>query len=219
MGSVIGDVLPLAVGVAVSPIPIIAAIVMLLGRHARTTSICFAVGWVAGIVAAVVVFVLLGGVIDPGDGSSARSGWIKLVLGVALLAVGLRQWRSRHADAATPTWMHAIDEMRPLAAVGIGFALAAANPKNLVLCAAAGVTIGTGVLSAGGEAVTITVFAILAATTVVLPVVAYQVAAQRLRDPLDKLKGWLQANNATVMAVLVLVIGATLIGKGIGAVS
>jgi hypothetical protein len=33
------------------------------------------------------------------------------------------------------------------------------------------------------------------------------------------LKVWLQQNNATVMAVLVLVIGVTLIGKGIGGLS
>jgi maltodextrin utilization protein YvdJ len=36
-----------------------------------------------------------------------------------------------------------------------------------------------------------------------------------MRGPLDRLKAWLQQNNATVMAVLVLVIGVVLIGKGI----
>ena len=38
----------------------------------------------------------------------------------------------------------------------------------------------------------------------------------RLRGPLDELKEWLQAHNAAVMSVLLLVIGAVLIGKGIG---
>lgn len=33
--------------------------------------------------------------------------------------------------------------------------------------------------------------------------------------PLDVLRAWLQANNATVMATLILVIGVVLIGKGI----
>ena len=42
MGSVIGDLLPLAVGVAVSPIPIIAAILMSLSKRAGSTSVGFA---------------------------------------------------------------------------------------------------------------------------------------------------------------------------------
>jgi hypothetical protein len=46
-------------------------------------------------------------------------------------------------------------------------------------------------------------------------VIAYAVAKQKMRAPLDAAKAWLQANNATVMAVLILVIGAVLIGKGI----
>ncbi len=218
MGSVLGELLPLAVGVAVSPIPIIAAILMLLGRHARTTSIGFAVGWLVGIVVAVVVFVALGNAVDIG-GSSSGTGWVKIALGGVLLVVGLRQWRSRDAESATPKWMSAIDEMRPLTALGIAFALAAINPKNLVLCAAAGVTIASGALSASGDVVAVAVFALLASTSVVVPVVGFQVAAARLRGPLDRLKSWLQANNATVMAVLILVIGIVLIGKGIGAAS
>lgn len=217
MGSVIGDLLPLAVGVAVSPIPIIAAILMLLGRHARTTGLGFATGWLVGIVVATVVFVTIGGAVGSQDSSS--SGWIKVGLGVALLGVGIREWRNRNAEASTPKWMSAIDRLRPFAAMGIGFALAAVNPKNLVMCAAAGITIGTADLSVGSEIAAVALFSVLAATTVVIPVVAYQVAAPHLRDPLARLKVWLEANNATVMAVLILVIGVALIGKGIGAMN
>lgn len=216
MGAVIGDLLPLAIGVAVSPIPIIAAILMLLGKHARTTSLGFAGGWLAGIVVATTIFVFLGGAIDSDDGPSTAAAWIKLGLGLLLLAEGVREWRGRTASAATPTWMSAIDEMNPVTGFGIGFALAAINPKNLIMCAAAGVTVGSGSLGASGEVVAVVVFALLAATTVMLPVVGYQLAAQRLSAPLEHLKEWLEANNKTVMAILILVIGVALIGKGIG---
>lgn len=218
MGPVLGELLPLVVGVAVSPIPIIAAVLMLLGRHARTTSIGFAIGWLVGIVVAVAVFVALGSAVDL-DESSSSTGWVKIALGVVLLAVGLRQWRSRHAESATPKWMSAIDEMRPVTAMGIAFALAAINPKNLVLCAAAGVSIASGALSMPQDVIAVAIFALLASTSVVVPVVGYQLAAARLREPLDRLKSWLLANNATVMAVLILVIGVVLIGKGIGGAS
>ncbi len=212
MGAVIGDVLPLAVGVAVSPIPIIGAILMLLGRHARTTSVGFAIGWLAGIVTATVVFVLIGG---SAGGGSTLTGWIKLALGVLLLLEGAREWRARGGDVSTPKWMAAIDDMKPPTAFGLGFALAAINPKNLMMCIGAGVTIGAAGLTSGSVAVAVAVFAVLAGCTVIVPVVAYQVAAQALRAPLDRLKEWLQANNTAVMATLFLVIGVVLIGKGI----
>jgi len=34
--------------------------------------------------------------------------------------------------------------------------------------------------------------------------------------PLESLRKWLQDNNATVMATMILVIGAVLVGKGVG---
>ena len=49
-----------------------------------------------------------------------------------------------------------------------------------------------------------------------IPVVGYAVVKERMRHPLDELKAWLQTNIAAVMTVLLLVIGADLIGKGIG---
>ncbi|MFW0793564.1 GAP family protein [Gordonia sp. CPCC 205515] len=214
MGSVIGDLLPLAVGVAISPIPIIAAILMLLAKNARATSIAFAVGWLAGIVIATVIFVLVGGAVDDTAGSSGVS-WIKLVLGVLLLLLGVRQWRGRE-DTSAPKWMAAIDTMKPLAAIGIGFALAAINPKNLMMCIGAGVAIGAGALPAGQTAVCVLIFALLAAITVLIPVIGYLVAADRLRVPLENLKEWLQAHNHAVMAVLFVVIGVMLIGKSLG---
>ncbi|NDK91789.1 GAP family protein [Gordonia desulfuricans] len=218
MNTVIGEILPLAVGVAVSPVPLIAAILMMLGTRARSTSIGFGVGWVAGILVATVIFVIVGGAISTDDGASSTTGWIKLALGIVLLADGLRQWRTRDADAGTPAWMRAIDEMKAPAAAGIGFALAAINPKNLMMCIGAGIAIGAADLGTGQLIGTIAIFVALAASTVLVPVIAYLAAADRLRDPLDHLKAWLEANNKTVMAVLILVIGAVLVGKGIGGI-
>ncbi|MEP9392997.1 GAP family protein [Gordonia sp. VNK1] len=214
MGPVIGELLPLAVGVAISPIPIIGAILMLLGKHARTTSVGFALGWVAGIVIATVIFVLLGG--GASSGSDA-AGWIKLGLGILLLAEGIREWRARSGAQSTPKWMSAVDEMKPLTALGLGFALAAINPKNLIMSAGAGVTIGGAELSGASTSIAVVVFVLIAASTVLIPVIAYQVAADALRGPLDRLKEWLEANNKTIMATLILVIGVVLIGKGISA--
>jgi len=115
--------------------------------------------------------------------------------------------------------MAAIDDVTPVKAVGLGFLLSAVNPKNLLLCVAAGVTIAGGGLDTGQEVIATAVFVVIAVSTVVVPVLGYALAKERMAHPLDELKVWLQQNNATVMAVLVLVIGVTLIGKGIGGLS
>ncbi|HEY7814210.1 MAG TPA: GAP family protein [Nakamurella sp.] len=112
--------------------------------------------------------------------------------------------------------MAAIDRMGFGQALGLGFALAAINPKNLLMAVAAGVAIGSGGLGVGGDVVAIVIFTVIAASTVVVPVIAYAVAKERMREPLAKAKAWLEENNSTVMAVLLLVIGVTLIGKGLG---
>jgi predicted tellurium resistance membrane protein TerC len=64
--------------------------------------------------------------------------------------------------------------------------------------------------------VVVAVFTVIAASTVLVPVVGYLIAADRLRGPLDALRGWLARENAVIMAVLLLVIGVSMLGKGIG---
>ena len=222
MNGVIGDLLPLALGVAISPVPIIATILMLLAPQARGTSIGFLVGWVAGIVVAVTVFEVIAATAGLDDGSSSSSSttaWIKIVLGVLLLLFGVRQWRRRPKAgevADLPKWMTAIDSFTLVKALGLGFLLSAVNPKNLLMCVAAGSAIGSAGLDTGEVVGAIAVFTVIAASTVAVPVIGFLVAHERLRRPLDELRTWLQANNVAVMSVLLLVIGVVLLGQGIG---
>jgi threonine/homoserine/homoserine lactone efflux protein len=221
MGSVIGEILPLAVGIAISPVPIIAAILMLLSPKAKGASVGFLLGWITGIVVAIVVFTLLSSVLPAQDesGSSPVRGVIKIILGALLLFLALRQWRGRPAEgeqATMPKWMSAIDSMTAGKALGLGFLLSAVNPKNLLMAISAGLIIGGAGLAVGQTVVVIVIFVLLAASTVLIPVVAYLIASERLAGPLDRLRAWLVNNNATIMAVLLLVIGVAVIGKGIG---
>lgn len=217
MGTVIGEFLPLAVGVAISPIPIVAAILMLLSTNAGSTSTGFGLGWVVGIFAATGIVALLSGAFDTSDsdGSSGSVSWIKVALGVLLVVLAAKQWRDR-GDTSVPKWMQAIDRLSFPKAAGLGVVLAAVNPKNLLLCVSAGLVIGTGGLGTGEAVVTLVVFTVIAASSVLIPVVGYALAAQRLRQPLDTLKQWLQANNHQVMAIVLLIMGAAVIGKGLG---
>jgi len=219
--ALIGELLPQAVTIAISPIPIIAAILVLLSPRARTVATAFLVGWVAGIAVAVVVVSLLSSSIpaaDP-DASKPVAGVVKTVLGVLLVLLAVRQWRARPAPgttAAPPKWMAAIDSMTPVKAAGLAFLLAAVNPKNLMMAVAAGVTVGTSEASTGAVVWSLVVFVVIASLSIALPVVGFLVAGRRIAGPLGTMRDWLTANNATIMAVLFLVIGVTTLGKGIG---
>jgi hypothetical protein len=118
MGEAIGQVLSLAVGVALSPIPIIAVILMLVTPRARSNGPAFIVGWLVGLVVVGTVVLLIAGPTDASeDGEPAT--WVavlELVLGLLLVLVALKQWRGRpHEgdDAPTPNWMGAIDSFTP----------------------------------------------------------------------------------------------------------
>jgi len=220
--SLFGEMLPQAVTIAISPIPIIAAILMLLSPRARTVAPAFLVGWVAGIAVAVVVVTLLSSSIpaaDP-DASKPVAGIVKIVLGVLLLLLAVHQWRGRPQRGTTPAppkWMTAIDTITPAKAAGLAFLLAAVNPKNLMMAVAAGVTVGTSAAAGGTVVWSVVVFVVIASLSIGIPVLGFLVAGNRVAGPLENLRDWLTDNNATIMAVLLLVIGVTTVGKGIGA--
>ena len=221
MGHAIGDSLPLAIGVAISPIPIIAIILMLLSKRAGLNSTSFLAGWFAGIAVVLAIVVAVSASNNVGTSSDPATGvsWLKVGLGVLLLAVGFRDWRKRPKAGETPAlpkWLTTIESITPPKAGGLGLVLSAVNPKNLILLVGGGVAIAQGGATSGDKAVAMIVFIVVAVSTVALPVILNVTMGERAKTILDSLNNWLKTNNATVMAVLVLVIGFVLIGKGIG---
>lgn len=155
MGAAIGDILGLAAGVAVSPLPIVAMILMLATPRGRANGSLFGVGWLAGLSVLGAVVLLLAGPADASDDGdpAAWTGWLNLLLGVLALLLAARQWRGRPAEGAAPEmprWMAGLDKLKPGGALGLGALLSGVNPKNAGLTIAAAATIaGAGL--AGGE--------------------------------------------------------------------
>lgn len=221
MGPLIGTTLPVAIGIAISPVPMIAAILMLLSPRAKSTGVGFLIGWIVGIAVAVIVFAALSSILPAADPDATHPiiGVIDIVLGALLLLIGIRQWRSRPKDGDEPKlpgWMKAIDSMTALRGFVLGVVLSAVNPKNLLLAVSAGLAIGSSDVVLWQEAIVIVVFVLIAASSIIIPVVAYLLASASMARPLDALRGWLTDNNATIMAVLMFVLGFVVIGKGIG---
>jgi hypothetical protein len=224
MGEAIGNILPLAVGVAISPVPIIAIILILGTPRARTNGPAFAVGWVAGLtIIGTILLVLASG--NATSDSGAPATWtsvLKLAFGVLFLLMAARIWHGRPKpgqEAQMPKWMQAIDGFSAGKLLGLGALLSGLNPKNLALTAAAATEIAEAGISNGQEAVSLAVFVILGSLTILAPVAIYFLMGSRARDILDGLKSFMAAHNAAIMTVLLLVLGAKLIGDAIAGFS
>ena len=220
MGQAIGDILPVALGVAISPMPIMAVILMLMSAHGRGASVAFLLGWILGIAAVLtVVTLIIGPTTGSGDeGPSTAVSIIKIIVGAAALVLAFRQWRGRPRAGETPRlpkWMAAIDQVTAGKSFGLGVLLSAINPKNLTLCLTGGVAIGSVGLGPGQAAIAIAVFVLIGSCTVAIPVIGFLLARERVQPKLDELRDWLGVHNAAVMSVLLLVIGVTGIGKGV----
>jgi threonine/homoserine/homoserine lactone efflux protein len=216
----IGQVLPLAVAVAISPLPIVAVVLMLVTPRARANGPAFIVGWLGGlaVLGAILLAIASGG--DAND-DNERADWVsvlELVLGVALLLLSVKQWRGRPTDGEeppVPKWMGALDGFTAVKALAAGAVLSSVNPKNLLLAIAAAAQISQTAISGGEQVAAWALFVLVATAGVAVPVVIYFALGERAGPVLGSLKNWMARNNRAVMAVLLLVIGAKLIGDGI----
>jgi len=223
LGQAIGDLLPSAVGVALSPIPIIAVILMLATPRAKSNGLAFAAGWIVGlVVVSVIVLLVASGASDPNSGTSDGVNWVKVAIGVLFLALAFKQWRGRprRGEAAEmPKWMDTIDRFTALKSSGLGVVLSALNPKNLALTLAAAASIAQANLDTGDTTIAVAVFVVIASVSVLGPVLFYVLAPQTAAKPLDAIKVFMSEHNAVIMFVLFLVLGAKILGDGLGGIS
>jgi hypothetical protein len=115
--------------------------------------------------------------------------------------------------------MGAIERFTPAKSLGAGVVLAGANPKNLLLSIGAAAAIAQTGISGAEQAAAYAVFAVIGTLGVAAPVAIYFVLGARSRPILERLKDWMASNNAVIMAVLCLVIGAKLVGDAIAGFS
>ncbi|MFI2489041.1 GAP family protein [Promicromonospora kroppenstedtii] len=221
MGAAIGQSLPVAVGVLVSPLPIVAVVLMLVSERARANALAFVAAWFLAVLGVATATALLASAATPSGEPAAWRAWAKIGLGVLLLVLSVRQWRGRPRRGVSPPapgWMAAIEGFTPARSAGLAVLLGVVNPKNLLLVVSGGVAIAAAAPGDPGAAFgAALVFAVIASTGIAAPVVVYFAMGDRAARMLDDLKGWMIQHNAPIMAVLLLVIGAKMLGDGISA--
>jgi threonine/homoserine/homoserine lactone efflux protein len=219
LNDAIGGLLPSALAVALSPIPIVAVVVVLGAPRARTAGPAFALGWIAGLLCVSVIVVLLVGTGADSDGDDPGLDWFKIAIGILFLLMAAKQWTKRPKpgrEPETPSWMATIDSATPARAAVLGAALSGANPKNLALTLTAAASIAEAGLDSSDTAIAIAVFVALGSITVAGSVLFHLVAADRAARPLGAVKRFMSDNNAVVMMVVLLLLGAKLLGDGLG---
>ncbi|MFF7354895.1 MULTISPECIES: GAP family protein [Streptomyces] len=220
MGHAVGDVLGLAAGVAVSPLPIVAIILLLATPRGRLNGPLFALGWLLGLAALGAVMLAVGGTDGASDHKQPATwvGALKLALGVLLAVFGARQWRRRPKDASQaqlPKWMAAIDRFTPVKTLGLGLLLSAANLKNAPLTIAAAASISSAGIPVAQQIGALAIFVAIASLGVLAPLAVYLVMGERAQGILADWREWAARHNVAVMAVLFFVLGLKLLGDGI----
>jgi hypothetical protein len=218
MIAAIGASLPMSVGVALSPVPVAAVMVLMLTPRARINAPFFLVGWMLGILTVSAIILLLPGLETSQGGPTVFSGYVKIFLGCILLAMSIRRWRMRPAPddiVEIPPVLARLNEFGPLHSMAAGFLLSGVNPKNLILVIAGASTIGASPISAGPQLGALLVFTVIGSVTVAIPVFAHVLFRNPVEAVFGHWKKWLIRNNVSILASLFLMFAALLIGDGL----
>jgi len=215
----IGQLLPLALAAAVSSVPIMATILILLSDHRDEAAIPFLAGWVIGATTVLTLATLLAQS-APHTRPRQHETWVgavEIVIGMALVVVGivaLRRPRTADGSGSMPGWMDRIGSIRGRRAFGLGLALNV-RPKALLLVAAAGLLLRTASLGIEGTALVMAFFLMVATSTVVLPILFALAAPERMGPRLVATRDWISTNGPVVTAGVMLLTGGFLVYAGL----
>ncbi|WP_319446603.1 MULTISPECIES: GAP family protein [unclassified Mycobacterium] len=222
MGNAIGELLPLAVALAVGPLPIIAIMLILTSEGARSKGMAFAGGRLVGLILLVsAALVIFSAINDPTLGHRGHPSPVvsilRIVVGVVLIGLAARMWRRRGAESnGQPSRLvRRVDGLTVRGSFGMGLAVTAIDPASISIGILVGLDIASVRLPVLADVLFVVVFVLAATVTVTGPVLAYLAGGEAAQRRLTGLKGWLLANEKTVMMVLFVLIGALLIGRGI----
>jgi threonine/homoserine/homoserine lactone efflux protein len=202
-----------AVGVALSPLPILAMLLVLGGRRPFVHGAVFWIAWTIGIAAPTIAFVVVAERAHAIDDEPAAIAVAEIGIGIVFLAVAARLEfgrRSARSDAS-PRWPDALDRSGPLRAAGLALILSSGNPKNLALMLTAAVAI----VQDGQLALDAVGFVALAVSTVSLLFVGYAASSSRSGSMLARLRGAIARNDRSIAILVGLVVGVFFLADGI----
>ena len=182
----------------------------------------FVLGCALGIALVGAIVLLTAGGLSASDQGARHLGLRPARPRALLVLAALKQWRGRlraGEEVPTPKWMTAVDGFGLPKAFGAGLVLGGINPKNLLLTVAGAASIAQTGIPAGEQALALAIFVVIGCLGVTAPVAIAFGMGDRSRALLDEIEDWLTRNNTAIMVVILALIGAKLIGGGIGGFS
>lgn len=220
MWSAIGDTLPLAVGLALSPVALATAVMLLLGSRGRLKTALFGLGW---FVVLLVITAIAAAIVDVADDDAPEATTdgvdiLLLVIAVLFAVLAMVAWRKRpkEGDEEKPSILDRLDGLSVWGALAMGFAQGVIVIKNIPLAVAAGARLGEADLDTAQLVVGLLVFALVAASGVIVPLVLAVLGGERAAPTLARFRDWLSHNMTTISIVVLVVLSAYFFGQGIG---
>lgn len=220
----IGQLLPAAVAIALSPFPVIAVVLVLSSPDSKKNGVAFAAGWLVGLsVLTAIALSLVGGVDgEPGTSSGTAVAWLRVFSGGALIVLGVRKVRHRSTDAQpepTPKWMDGIASMNASRSLRLGVILGGVNPKNIALAFAASTSVAEVTVTTGDSIVAGLIFVLLASAIVLGAVIVRLTMGDRAVRLLDGVRTFMLDNSAVITMVVFVALGAMVLGDGVTALT
>lgn len=198
-----------------SPLALVATLVVLGSERGRINGLVFGIAFLVAQSATFVVGYVLGAAVTPSSGTDGLTASLELVLGILLLAVGLRSRRRPSSPAAArPSRSAAVlarlAEVRPSTAFGVGLPLGVGAKRLIVTLLAATTVAASGLMRS--ERLGLSALYVLLATVVVwVPVGLYVVFGASGDGAIAATRRWVTANERQLMVWLALVLGALLV--------
>ena len=219
MGAAFGQLLPIAVAAALSTVPISITILVLLSPGRKKVALPFLIGIVLGAAAVLALATVAAQLLPDSRPRQPQTaiGVLEILIGAALVLLGARAIlrRDQHGNGQLSKWVQAAGSFGAASSFGIGLALNL-RPKGLLLSAAAGLTIHSAALAPDDSLLLIVAYTAIATSTVIAPILATLVSPDRMEPRLLSARDWIAANGPVVTAVIMIVIGAVVLGAGIG---
>ncbi|MFD5462012.1 GAP family protein [Kitasatospora sp. NPDC127059] len=222
MGEAIGPMLASAVAVGLSPLPLIAVLLILASPRGRANGSAFAAGWVLGLAAVVALVVAAGRALSPDGGRPTWSSWLKLALGIALLVLAAQQWRNRPRPGhvtAPPTWLLGIDRLTPTRSAALAAALVWSRPTTLIPAVGGAASIAAAPSGAGARAGAAALLVLIGSLGTLVPLTVQFRGADRSVHALGEWRAWMAAHHAAIMTAVPIVLGADYLGSAVSGLS
>ncbi|WP_382309742.1 GAP family protein [Herbiconiux sp. UC225_62] len=234
MADLILSLIPLALGIVMSPLAIMALVAVLLSRLARANGIAFLAGWIVAVAIGLGASFWLLGLLELHE-LDAPPVWVPIVRLLLSLLLGVAAWwtyRKGHArtvamaKATTPTevtaaapqlpgWLKSIDAFTPARSFALGLGIFILNPVDLSCAVLAALDLRLAALSTASNVWVLVIFGVISVLPIAVPVILVLVRGEAAAPVLGRVRSWIASHTSVLNAALILVIAVLQLQKAL----